>query len=95
MEGIKTDPRATLVDLEASRAWADGSNDYDSACPVLIASGDAENENHRRRAEELGSTLSNASSGVIADAAHFLPLEQPSALAAEVRSFAGSLSETR
>jgi pimeloyl-ACP methyl ester carboxylesterase len=95
MEGIKTDPRATLVDLEASRAWADGFDRGDLSCPVRIVCGSAESENSRRRAEELESALDAASSCVIDGAAHFLPLEKPSALAAEIHAFGQHATETR
>lgn len=94
MEGIQTDPRATLVDLEASRRWSDaflrdGSNGID--CPVAIVRGASENEASRSRAESLASSLASASIAEIAGAAHFLPLEQPQALAAEIRRVAEAL----
>jgi len=92
MEGIQTDPRATLVDLEASRAWAD---DFTKAgdvsgldCPIAIVSGSAENEACRARAEQLAETLPKAQTTRIEGAAHFLPLEQPEALAAEISRIA-------
>lgn len=88
MEGIKTDPRATLVDLEASRAWSD---DFDAAgsgidCPVAIVSGSAENPECVSRAEALAEALPNGSTTTVEAAAHFLPLEQPEALATLIRS---------
>ncbi len=90
MEGIKTDPRATLVDLQASRAWADafdaGASEID--CPVAVVSGAAENADCVTRAEALASALANGSTRTVDAAAHFLPLEQPDALAAVIRSAA-------
>ena len=90
MEGIKTDPRATLVDLQASRAWSDA---FDAAgcgieCPVTVVSGAAENADCVARAEALASALANGRSSTIEAAAHFLPLEQPEALADRIRSAA-------
>ena len=90
MEGIKTDPRATLVDLQASRAWSDA---FDAAacgieCPVTVVSGAAENADCVARSEALASALANGRSSTIEAAAHFLPLEQPEALAAQIRSAA-------
>lgn len=90
MEGIKTDPRATLVDLEASRAFADA---FDPAaaeitCPVVVAHGAAEEEGCRERAESVATALADTGSRsvTIESAAHFLPLEQPEALASTIRS---------
>ena len=88
MEGIKTDPRATLVDLEASRRWVDG---FDAArsgidCPAAIVSGSAENADCVSRAQALASALPNGRAQTVEAAAHFLPLEQPEALAALIRS---------
>ncbi len=90
MEGIKTDPRATLVDLQASRAWSDA---FDAAasgidCPVTIVSGAAEHAACVARAEALADALAHGSAETIDAAAHFLPLEQPEALAAEIRRVA-------
>ncbi len=90
MEGIKTDPRATLVDLQASRAWSDA---FDAAscgieCPVAVVSGAAEDAGCVARAEALAGGLANASTASVDGAAHFLPLERPEALAALIRSHA-------
>ena len=90
MEGIKTDPRATLVDLEASRAWADAFDATASGidCPVAIVSGSAENEDCVARATTLADALSKGSAETVEAAAHFLPLEQPEALAALIKTHA-------
>jgi pimeloyl-ACP methyl ester carboxylesterase len=93
MEGIQTDPRSTLVDLEASRAWADAfASESDGvagwggiACPVAIVSGAQENEACRARAEALRGPLGQASTFEVEGAAHFLPLEKPEDLAAEIQ----------
>ena len=95
MEGIKTDPRATLVDLEASRAWSDAfdlsdlSEDGGSiACPVRVVSGSAESGDCLERADELARALPQASVVMIEGAAHFLPLEKPEALVKEIQLLA-------
>jgi pimeloyl-ACP methyl ester carboxylesterase len=90
MEGLGTDPRATLVDLEASRSWANAFDASKAArgaitCPVRVVNGDSETEDRRRRAGQLAHALANAELVTLADAAHFLPLEQPAALATEIR----------
>jgi pimeloyl-ACP methyl ester carboxylesterase len=92
MEGIKTDPRATLVDLEASRQWSDGFNLPDDGrsvvCPTRIVSGSAESENCLARADELSRSLPRASTALVDGAAHFLPLEKPEALVKEIQLLA-------
>ncbi|MBJ18639.1 MAG: alpha/beta hydrolase [bacterium] len=92
MEGIRTDPRATLVDLEASRAWSDAFDGGSGIrCPVSIVNGQAENDACRSRAESLAGTLGSASIIEVEGAAHFLPLEKPEALASEIRRVAEAL----
>jgi pimeloyl-ACP methyl ester carboxylesterase len=89
IEGIQTDPRATLVDLEASRTWAtDFVAGAGIACPVTIVNGATENQACVERANALASSLPSASTCEIESAAHFLPLEQPAALAREIRRVA-------
>ena len=89
IEGIQTDPRATLVDLEASRGWSDAFDPADDGgsvlCPTRIVDGSAEPEAARERAAALAGSLTQASVTTIDGAAHFLPLEKPEALANEIR----------
>jgi pimeloyl-ACP methyl ester carboxylesterase len=88
MEGIQTDPRATLVDLEASRRWSDAFDPSKEGsavtCPTRIVGGSAESEGCRERAENLARALGQAPVSLIEGAAHFLPLEKPQALAKEI-----------
>jgi pimeloyl-ACP methyl ester carboxylesterase len=100
MEGTQTDPRATLVDLEASRAWSDafagrgdgtkngGGSVVSSSLVCAIVRGSEEAPICRKRAESLAQSLSLSPSRTttceIEGAAHFLPLEKPDALAAEI-----------
>lgn len=89
MEGIQTDPRATLVDLEASRDWAasfDGGAGI--SCPVALVTGASEDSVCRDRALRFADSLTSVSVCEIDGAAHFLPLEQPVALAHEIRRIA-------
>lgn len=88
MEGIKTDPRATLVDLKASRAWASDFDANGIDCPTSVVSGSSENSDCVTRAEALAARLPACETKTIEAAAHFLPLEQPAALAAEIRRVA-------
>ncbi|MFK7896109.1 MAG: alpha/beta fold hydrolase [Myxococcota bacterium] len=89
MEGIQTDPRATLVDLEASRSWSDANaGALEIGCATRIVSGDAEHPGAREEAEALAGRCAKADLSEVADAAHFLPLEQPRALAEEVLKLA-------
>jgi len=85
MEGIQTDPRATLVDLEASRAWSDH---FDAGPSIGVATaivcGSAEPEMCQERARTIARSCSRATHREIQGAAHFLPLEKPQALAAEI-----------
>jgi pimeloyl-ACP methyl ester carboxylesterase len=86
MEGIGTDPRATLVDLESCLAWSETfSGDVaEPACTTRIVLGESEPDACRDRATSLVGGWSSASPITIEKAAHFLPIEQPAALAAEV-----------
>ncbi len=82
MEGIKTDPRATLVDLEASQTWSKAFDPEGIDCPATIVIGTSENTDCLARAETLAGQLSSGRTATVEAAAHFLPLEQPAALAA-------------
>jgi pimeloyl-ACP methyl ester carboxylesterase len=85
MEGIQTDPRATLVDLEASRAWSDRFAAGPAiAVTTAIVCGSAEPEMCQERARAIARSCSRATPREIEGAAHFLPLEKPRALAAEI-----------
>lgn len=87
MEGIKTDPRATLVDLEASRSWSAAFDAKTSGidCPITVFCGTAEEADAVERGEALATSFAAGSTATVEAAAHFLPLEQPAALAAEIR----------
>ncbi len=89
IEGIQTDPRATLVDLEASRSWSDAFENAGSvSCPTWIVRGSAESDRCLELADDLAGSLAQASIVGIDGAAHFLPLEKPAALATEIRQIA-------
>jgi pimeloyl-ACP methyl ester carboxylesterase len=93
-ESIQTDPRVTLVDLEASRSFARALASAAKsppatarAVPTLVACGEhepaAELEAARVLATQLGARFTE-----IPSAAHWLPLEQPAALAREILALA-------
>ena len=81
-ESIQTDPRVTLVDLEASRAFA-SSLAGAPAVPTLVVCGEHEAAADRESAQALAKRL-GARLHTIPSAAHWLPLEQPAAFAAEI-----------
>ncbi len=86
MESIQTDPRATLVDLEACRAFARGAgHPLRTPAPVatLIACGEAEPEADRATGKGLAERL-GARHEMIHEGASLLPLECPAALASEI-----------
>ena len=92
-ESIQTDPRATLVDLEASqvfaRTLATASSGAASAAAarILVVAGASEPvadlESARARSEQLGGRFVT-----LEMAGHWLPLEQPEALAREILALA-------
>ncbi|MEZ4331987.1 MAG: alpha/beta hydrolase [Myxococcota bacterium] len=92
-ETIQTDPRATLVDLEASRTFAqafDARRERPTAAPalpILVVAGEFEPEADRVSARALADRL-GARFVTIEQAAHWLPLEQPAVLAREVLGLA-------
>ncbi len=95
LESIQTDPRATLVDLEACRAFvrgeprdaaAAGANPAlrtKTSIPTLIACGEAEPEADRTAAQDLAARL-GARHEQVREGASVLPLECPAALARAV-----------
>ncbi len=92
-ESIQTDPRVTLVDLEASRAFARALASAASpaaaarAVPTLVACGEHEPASELEAARALATRL-GARFTLIPSAAHWLPLEQPAALAREILALA-------
>ena len=88
MESIQTDPRATLVDLEACRSFAraHAATDGGGARPTvktLIACGAAEPEADRETARTLATRL-GANDATLPESASLLPLERPADLAREI-----------
>ncbi len=92
MEGIQTDPRATLVDLEASRHWCDASIDATGiGCPTRFVDGAGESERARARTGEFADSLQDAVFAEIEGAAHYLPFEKSRELAEQIQQVAASL----
>ncbi|MFO0690227.1 MAG: alpha/beta hydrolase [Myxococcota bacterium] len=96
-ESIQTDPRATLVDLEASQAFARSFAAGDAAgaprMPVLVVAGASEPAADLDAARALAARLGGRFVA-LEQAAHWLPLEQPEALAREILAFASSLASS-
>ena len=93
MEGIATDPRATLVDFEASRRFFDDFEGKDAVvCPTRFIDGAAESNEARESAEKFARSMTGVQATVdlVEDAAHYLPFEQPEALAIRVREMANA-----
>jgi pimeloyl-ACP methyl ester carboxylesterase len=96
MEGIGTDPRATLGDLEAVRRWTETLDEegYDADAPgafrgrVLLAEGESAPLEQRDLAKRWFTPVGECTSTLIAGASHFLPLERPAPFAAALRRFA-------
>ena len=88
-ESIQTDPRATLVDLEACRAFAQAfarSTSGSAARPsvtTISACGAAEPEADREAAHTLATQL-GAHSATLPESSSLLPLERPADLAREI-----------
>lgn len=94
-ESIQTDPRATLVDLEASQSYArslaaEAESSSGPRIPVLVAAGASEPAADLDAARALSTRLGGRFVA-LEQAAHWLPLEQPEALAREILAFAASL----
>lgn len=97
MEGIGTDPRATLGDLEAIRTWTRERTQQEKPrrafAPepfegrVLLAEGESEPEGQQESTRRWLASVAPPLSVRIPKAAHFLPLEQPAQLAQEIRRF--------
>ena len=87
MEGLKTDPRATLGDLEACRDWQPGERLGDLQTSTFIVHGEAEIDWVKERAEALAEILPNAQLETLPSAGHALLVETPEKLGARVAEF--------
>ena len=91
-EWIKTDPRATLGDREAQRAW-DGRDRLDQiAAPVLILVGESEDDESKASAHALAGELGDPGDGrtrvaEISGAGRRGILEQPGQVAEAIAGF--------
>ena len=101
MEGIQTDPRATLVDLEASRRFfnsfsptpSDKTDEtarvaLDISRPIRFVDGASERDDIRERSRVFAEAIVGSSIDSIEGAAHYLPFEQPQSLVEEIRQIA-------
>jgi pimeloyl-ACP methyl ester carboxylesterase len=87
-EWMKTDPRATVGDLEALAAWDGASRLGAVAAPVVVVVGEHEPAEARAAAEELAAGVRAGRVVTLAGAGRRGVLEQPAALAAVVAAAA-------
>jgi len=80
-EWMKTDPRATVGDLEALAAWNEAERIGSITAPVTIVVGEHEGAEARAAAEQLAAALSDARVVELAGAGRRGVVEQPVALA--------------
>jgi pimeloyl-ACP methyl ester carboxylesterase len=87
-EWMKTDPRATIGDLEALAAWDGLARVGAVATPVVVVVGEHEPAEARAAADALAAAVSNGRVVTLAGAGRRGVLEQPAALAAIVATAA-------
>jgi pimeloyl-ACP methyl ester carboxylesterase len=83
-EWMKTDPRATVGDLEALAGWNGTSRLGAIAAPVVVVVGEHEDDGARAAAEALAAGVKNGRVVTLDGAGRRGVVEQPSALAAIV-----------
>jgi 3-oxoadipate enol-lactonase len=91
-EWMKTDPRATIGDLEALTAWPGPQRVGAITAPVVVVVGQHESAEARAAAEALAAAVSNGRVVELAGAGRRGVLEQPQALAAIVADVASGVS---
>jgi 3-oxoadipate enol-lactonase len=78
---MKTDPRATVGDLEALAAWDGVSRLGAITVPVLVVVGEHEDADARAAAEQLAAAVGDGRVAELAGAGRRGVVEQPDALA--------------
>jgi len=89
-EWMKTDPRATLGDVEALSAWPGADRVAAITAPVIVVVGGHEPPEARAAAEELAAAVGNGRVVELPGAGRRGVLEQPQGLAAIVIEAAGA-----
>ncbi|MCP5027112.1 MAG: alpha/beta fold hydrolase [Actinomycetia bacterium] len=84
-EWIKTDPRATLGDRRAQQAWEVDTAPV--ACPVLVLTGEHEEDDSETAAEALAAHLAHGRCAQLVDAGRRGVNEEPAALAVTIDEF--------
>jgi pimeloyl-ACP methyl ester carboxylesterase len=87
-EWMKTDPRATIGDLEALAAWDGPARAGAVTAPVVVVVGEHESAEARADADALAAAVANGRVVTLAGAGRRGVLEQPAALAAIVADVA-------
>jgi pimeloyl-ACP methyl ester carboxylesterase len=88
-EWMKTDPRATVGDLEALAAWDGATRLGAIAAPVVVVVGEHEPAEAREAAEALAAQVTDGHVVTLGGAGRRGVLEQPAKLAAIVAAVAG------
>ncbi len=83
-EWMKTDPRATIGDLEALAAWDGAARAAVVTAPVVVVVGEHESADARAAADALAAAVASGRVVTLAGAGRRGVLEQPAALAAIV-----------
>jgi 3-oxoadipate enol-lactonase len=91
-EWMKTDPRATVGDLEALRTWAGTDRVAAVAVPVVVVVGEHEPAESRAAAEALAAAVANGRVVQLAGAGRRGVIEQPGALAGIVADVASGVA---
>jgi pimeloyl-ACP methyl ester carboxylesterase len=89
-EWMKTDPRATLGDLQALVDWPGAQRAAAVTAPVVVVVGEHESAEARSAAEALASAVADGRVAELAGAGRRGVLEQPQGLAAIVSAAAGA-----
>ena len=87
-EWMKTDPRATVGDLEALAAWDGAARVGAITVPVVVVVGEHEPQDAKAAADALAGAVTGGRVEVLAGAGRRGVLEQPAALAAIVATVA-------
>ena len=87
-EWMKTDPRATVGDLESLAAWDGAARAGAIAAPVTVVVGEHESPEARQAAEQLAAAVQRGRVVTLPGAGRRGVVEQPAALAAIIASVA-------
>jgi pimeloyl-ACP methyl ester carboxylesterase len=84
-------PEGQAADLSACASWSNRSGLAGIACPLLVMTASHDIPGLKQQAEQWASGVPRASLVEIAEAGHFMLIEQPEASAAAIRDWLSSL----